>query len=335
MKRYALLLLSLVLIVAVLLLLPSKFTVAIGGKGSGKGASITRLDNLVTVVQSFSYMSGEDNSYIAAAAEYGSIHANLRKDISMGYKMRGGGMSSDFACTISSDADMYMTEKGQLYIDAAFDWNTQSNQDNQSSLVMMSIDMKMYTDKECVYVFFSKFDVTQNGVKENVPSQMLGKWIDFSMDGVIDIFQQLISLNTEALALYGEYIDQHLDNGFSKNGDVYTMKSDLFQELAQRELSMAENFFGTGGMDFEFDFDGDFEVDLSNEKKPKIKQNFEYEYPEKVTVAEKSVYIETTTPNFERMEITFLDVNNTIVEFPSDVRVYSMEEIEELVEVAV
>lgn len=321
-KRYGSLLLALALIL-VAATYPQSFQFNnIAGCGNGESAQITSLENISLLAENLSRAMNRSPLWGVG----NSLHMYIEKEMQLSYETYGASQSEKFTLSLNGGGDYYLTTEGKIYIDASIEMNGVS----YGEIVYISADMKIYMDTFNTYVYTTHIEMVQDGVTMNIPSMMLRKWIDFTETnyGYSGAFDQIFGAYTNTLSVFAKYTQS--EDNFEKDGDVYTMKPEPFKEQLEEQLAISEALFGLTHKDL--DIDGEFKVDLSNKEKSKIEQSYSFVWPETIYDCGETIYINNDVPNKEKTNITFMDVGNTVVQFPDDEHVYSVQEMKELLE---
>lgn len=348
MKKYVCLALSVVFIVLSFAIIHPFDGIAVG-KGNGQNAKVETLDEFVSIIDSAvaslkmtgpeEQMMGLSNSnkLPGGSKEHTSVTMETSQYVTNSYVMNGTGIYMKVQNSVQAEMTYYVSEDGQLYIEMTGEVSSNVSQSASNAPgnlnTFMSFEAKLYYGNDKLLIYYDDVIYAQNGMTNDM-SMLLGKWIDFSdlnIGGAMgaDVASNLRENDAKLLTIYGDYIDRYLDSGFEESNSVYTMNNDIFNSLCKevnRLVSANASSGGFSGLDVQIT-DGDFYVDLSDKESPQITQSYKYKYPGSFNYGGQKYSIESIGDNSTHQEMIFKNIDNTKIEFPDDIKVYTLQEL--------
>ena len=231
------------------------------------------------------------------------------------------------------DADYYINDKGQAYIECEGDMRTRIEADGVVQEISIYMLAKMYSDKDVVYVYYDDALISQDGKTQMIP-QILDKWIRVNEIGNIDFLSMVTSLYEHDFALieiYCQYIRDHLQDGFYEENGIHTMNDEFFQKLWRDTLSISRDTLGTNEYGWDYSSfgcdEGSFLVDLNDSENPRLQIKYKYTLPDRVFTNGVWFDVENTGINFTESELVLSNLNNVDISFPDDIILYDFEDL--------
>lgn len=299
----------------------SRTSVSIAGEGDGVNQEVKTVEEVGSILKSF---CGEDDTEITTKKSMGSalelanatedeytsatLHFNTVSRVS-GYTYMK--LQKQMTCYFTQD-EAYYVSKGEI------------TTENYGLL----FDADVYFTGEESFVKFKQFTARINNSNResesqeapSLPQGVLHKWIrmDEYSASLIDVNET----NYEVMAMLGGYILASETDVFKKNGDVYSLKNTETKNLCAELASISGANFGSDAFK-----QSSFTVDLASKTSPYI--SLMYDASEKFTYPTSQGSTKTYTINmFEQLTCRLSNINNTVVNFPSDVEIYEMSDFE-------
>ena len=322
MKRYVMMVVSVVLIIASLMYLPENVNPAVvAGAGDGENSEIPTADELKSLMDFIngrnlnvaSVDSVSDNRFASAEITSGNsakkhtsatMHNDSYLSSSTTHKIIesinefGEPVYKNVGNTkvkLNRTLTIYMTDKDTYYVSKGSMTTTFSDfeeKDNSYESVF-DFDMQIYVGAENCYMKFNKFKMTKDGESVIDASKVMGKWVKIPPKAAEEMLGVIDSANRSAFQAVQEYVDGGLKS-FDKNGNKYTYTTSWLEED-----------------------DTEFVVDLSEVQTPFI-----------------SMIVDGSNDSGSmdlQDKITFTNIDNTVINVDfGDVEVLSMEEFEKI-----
>lgn len=343
MKKFVSMIVAFVLIIITIFIPANSFSKDNGvssGKGKGTNAKVesvadTRdvLDSALTLIRRI----GSDSTTYSTASNYyyepkfESLSLTFERDAKTDVYMYGSGITSqDVSVTMKNTTDYRMNNKGEAHIFMDGKINVHSN----GSTTIMDFEVEMYISSEMTLMRFTELDLTYDGEKmpEDYKQAMLNKWIDMSY-GDADLSElsgEIMQTNYAVLNIFDSYFSTALDSSFDKSGDVYTMTGAAFDALMDDMLEVSQD--ALGNVPFDIGAEGELKLNLSKATAPEIVLEVDYDYPSSYTSGGSTIYIEEND-NYENISYKFYNIDNTVIDFDvDDDDIYTIYDIEELVD---
>lgn len=186
----------------------------------------------------------------------------------------------------------------------------------QPVVLEIYIDFELYCTKSGM--FLVKYnDITSNApLIQQFPQNAIGKWLNAS---AVPFFegqaQELVSMNYSWLSIAGEYLNEHLSDGFEQNGDTYTMKQECFDAFASQVLSERMNIANTAVPDFPHS--GSFKINLKDREAPIIILKDDTKLKDGSTDVQVS----------QHQTVTIKNVDNTVINLLDTIVVYEIKDL--------
>lgn len=338
MRKYVSWIVGAILII-VALLVPNGGISAIAGAGTGSGAKITKVKQVGELLAGFSQKAGvspivdkvstpsiEAIKAQASKEEYQSVTLSIDTTASTtsnsSYSRGSAAASSD----IKRSMTCYFTETEAFYVvDATINSRSSSSYYgdeynsayNHETSLALSVAFELYIGEEeqllKITRWGTKYSTNNEDDEDNdsylIPTGGINKWMDVAEFG--DVVLSVNAFNYEILTIFGEYILDVGTDKFVQSGNRYSLKSSNAKELCTQICGLEKGFE-----------EAEFSVDLSNAQNPYV--NFLYT----VDFSNHSEGYNATYYGGEWTTISLSNVNNTVINFPEDVTVYSMEDFE-------
>ena len=320
-------------LVGAALLAPNGGTASIAGTGTGESAKITQVKQVGELLACLSEKTGEEPMVYTAPTsiknmaaksqqeEYESVTLSIESSANIITKWGENTYSQSSSTTkMTRSLQCYFTKDEAFYVaDATIITSSSSSSRNKSNKAL-SVAFELYIGEEvqCVKItrWGAKYNYTIDGEKmdgENdddaILSEIINRWVDAEELG--ETLISINALNYEILSIFGEYILEVDSNKFVKSGNTYSLKSGSAKELCSEICGLTDGFD-----------EASFSVDLSNATSPCINFLYTADY------SHKDSNYSVSYKGGEMSTIVLSNINNTVINFPEDITVYSLEDFE-------
>ena len=334
-KRWVVLFISVLVVVAVVIVAPLEGTTPIASSGERANGRVETMESLSVALQEIaSWHSGVQASDVITEDEFSSARLQIKGSQSQGMRfLYNGTEAAKSYVEFDFDADYYINDKGQAYIECEGDMRTRIEADGVVQEISIYMLAKMYSDKDVVYVYYDDALISQDGKTQMIP-QILDKWIRVNEIGNIDFLSMVTSLYEHDFALieiYCQYIRDHLQDGFYEENGIHTMNDEFFQKLWRDTLSISRDTLGTNEYGWDYSSfgcdEGSFLVDLNDSENPRLQIKYKYTLPDRVFTNGVWFDVENTGINFTESELVLSNLNNVDISFPDDIILYDFEDL--------
>ncbi len=303
------------------------------GAGNGVNEQIKNVSEVADVLESFGLSSStrltalsdsdDEKEYSSATIVFETVGGMSSSSTVSGSGSSSSNMYMDkmMTCYFTEDASYYDVE---AYIRSSASVSASGESDSNSSV--QKIKAQLYIDADNVFVRFTEFSITSNKT-ETLPDfkKILNKWIDVS-EGHGSIITNINDDNYEQMSIIGKYIRNYEEDGFTRDGDFYQMKTDEVKSLC-REL-----FRVAGGSSVADDIKtSSFTLNLSNAQHPVMELFYSINVEKESSGSSyASNYYKVQCSGEERTKITLSNINNTIVEFNESAKIYDADDFEDV-----
>ena len=331
--KYLTVIISAVLILATLFLLPASIPTSLAGAGNGSDRQVEKLSELSRV---FDLLNGEDSDTasektdLLSLKDISSLSSNSSskksskscKSVTMhnesfaksDYYRSTSSIQSRGSSTLNRSLWLYMTEDEAYYHSVgsivSFSSVTDYSTPGKKISTRAEFDVEIYIEDRDMYIKFNEFWMVGNNIVR-LESDAKGRWIDASEVKSLSGFMGMDLTNRALLSRIGRYIDENKDDSFSKSGDLYVLSDEYLDECMYSILgvNLPDN-----------KWNGGFSVDLNDKKAPSLLIECDYSDHES---SDSSSF-------FTRDNIRFENIDNTVINFPSDVDFFDAEDIEDI-----
>lgn len=187
----------------------------------------------------------------------------------------------------------------------------------------MTFKFRTWTDREVCLLMFDRLTVISNSVMHTLPSSVTGKWIAFSLEEDEALYRDVTSVdsrNYKVLSLIGEVLADK--SNFDHSNDIYTMTETKFRSFVTQLEKLDGVSSSYAGTDSETK--GRFVASLKNSRRPHITLDFSDTYSD--SIQQTSVSLDASSTE----ELTFSNIDNTVLKGPSADGALTPEELVEL-----
>lgn len=322
------------LLAIVALLFPVKKTIVRAGAGNGVNRKVESTEELSALLEHVSGRMGESGTAFASlaassASEYESVTLEdtmrMSLKISQGLRLSRTTIDRQMTAYFTEDATYYVTEatiSSKVVIPEERDKGEVVTEEIRDK-ADVSIRLHIYRDDEVCMILFERFTAVINGETHSLPSDVLGKWVLFSAEDDMGLYEEIASIdmhNFEVLSLMGRVLEDKTN--FDRSGDIYTMDDDIFDDfvIAVQQLNGVDSSYLPEG----YTGKGSFVANLRNSRTPKVT----LEYNETYSTELSSLTMKSSSSE----ELAFSNIDNTVVKAPSSKRALTPEELVDFLE---
>jgi len=244
MRKYVLMAISLLLIIAAILNIPEEVDPpVISGPGDGQNYNVEDLSSFKEVMD---YFMGQDSSSSTSSdsdeepqtetarptkhtsgtlTEKSNATSRRRHEYVAGYDEWGieKRYYNETTVNLVRSLTVKMEEDKSHYISKGMLGTkyTTNDPDYENSENLMVFDMEVLVDGDKLFLLFNTFTVVTDGEHQVDFSSIIGKWIRLSDEGVNDMIELLDVANKQSLNEIQKVINAGL-GGMKKNGNVYS-----------------------------------------------------------------------------------------------------------------
>lgn len=313
MKKYIAFGVALVLLVLAFIV-PNAFASGIdAGKGPDKNEKIEDFEDFSKLLVATEKLSQ------GKTKNFASVSFNLAYDSSRDYSYTATGVSNDTQTSTKSNSMVYLTKDAQ-YIKSSVCAYSQISSNDELGVATINFDIELYSSEKHQLVRFSKLEIITDGMAttEGDVGAYLNRWLDLDETALVLCAIPTVVVYGALTPVYAliDTLGSYTENHFEQSGDKFTVVERKLEELN-------EQF--TPALPFAEDIEADSEVsfDLSNAKKPTLVAEFSFDFPEifkAPSLVDESIlnYKITSGSNFDKYQITFMNIDNTEIEFNLD-----------------
>ncbi len=308
------------------------------GAGNGKNRKIESAEELSVLLghitdqmensaEPLSLLADDPSGLPSETPQYTSV--TLEDTLRFSMKASSGLSSS--SSRIDRQMTAYLTEEATYYVSEATISSSRrvSEKIDGNKVVQKEVNEKtdidlrihIWISKEASMLRFDRYTVLENGVKHALPSNVIGKWVVFTLDDDTGIFDRLTSVdghNFAVLALMGEMLA--IEDNFTRSRDTYKMTDSAFRSF----LTGVERIDGVSGSSSGEDaMKGSFVASLKNSRRPRVTIDLKDSY-----LSGSKMSDDYFSMNFgQTEELTFLNIDNTVVGKPSEKNALTSDEL--------
>ncbi len=300
--------------------LPQNDAAVIAGGGNGKSEKVDSVKDVGNVLRTLcntnttkdyiELASFQNNAEENIEEEYTSVTLEFDTVVNFSAKYNWKTVTRDMQRSMTC----YFTPKEAYYI---VSYNScSSDEENGGSGISMAFELYINMEENIGLMKVSRYSMAiknQDAEPNKFPEGALNKWVDMQ-----DAFFEVNEKNYLQMAIIGEYILSAESDKFLKSGDTYSLKKNSAKELC---CTLAD-IIGAA-TDMSFFKDAEFSVNLSSKTSPVIAMLY--------TIKQSTERYENDQYEMkagERMTCRISNINNTVINFPSNIQTYNISDFE-------
>lgn len=229
MKKYIMMSLSLLLIIAAMFFVPESINPqVIVGAGNGRSYNIETVDEFIAVMEYFTGQSSSSSTSSEAGTVGSEENARPVKHTSGTIKETSSVKAN--GVTLNRSLVVCMQDDRSYY-------KSMGTFNALNSTSEMEWDLEMLVDGENLYAKFNVFVIKANGEITVDCSDIIGKWVRFPDENMVQMSELIDSLNRQSLESVQMLVNSALE-GMTGSGKVYSTK---FGESTKITLDLTDN----------------------------------------------------------------------------------------------
>lgn len=211
-------------------------------------------------------------------------------------------MSVRGATSFSMKRDLtgYLTDEISFY-QSEMSMSFSVTVDKEKRSAEIYLEMELYIDRTQAFFRIKRYLAGGSGEYQNFPLALLDTWIDCSdEEEMLSALREIGDYNSSVSAYLARFIDRNFEEAFSRRENVYTLRESEFKQLMKDFEREILSQYGLKAA-----LSGELSVDLSEPDAPKM----------------------ILTDGNLWDELTFRNIDNTVVSLPAQMDIVSAEDL--------